>query len=294
MTEHAAPTSAHPWRPANGWGPDRRRAAVSLTFDHLGEANEIEQGRWPAGKPIGQHPSVTTALPRLLALLARHGLKGSFFVEGWNALVYPDALRQIVEHGHELGYHGWRHEAWSALTPAEEHRLVGIGMRELRRLDLPVSGFRTPGGGHTRATLEALRAHGLRYVSDEGVAAGVRPDGIVQLPYQWRAVDAFYFSDRLGSLRQQHGETAEPLLPERFRAALDRAIEDVIEQGDTLSVLFHPFLLPVEAGDRWAIVEATAQRLAEDARVWCVPNGVLAAWLLEAAEREDQAGLSTR
>ena len=32
-----------------------------LTFDNLGEAADLERGRWPADAPLGRHASVTRA-----------------------------------------------------------------------------------------------------------------------------------------------------------------------------------------------------------------------------------------
>lgn len=263
-------------RPSH-WGPDGRRAAISLTFDHLGEANEVEQGRWPVGEPVGQHYSVREVLPRILDLLDREQVQATFYVEGWNTLVYPDALHLIVRRGHELGYHGWRHERWSTLSPAEELRLMRLGMTELHRLGLPVTGFRTPGGGHSEATFQGMRQYGLTYLSDESLPAGIRDDGFAQQPYDWRAVDAFYFSARLTELRERHGETADVLPTSRFAAALDGCIEQFIDERRSLGVLFHPFLL--REPDRWALLEETVRRLARDERVWCVPTATVAAWL---------------
>ena len=75
------------------WGPEDRPSAISLTFDHLGEAAAIEQNRWPADEPIGRHFSVTRVVPRLLEFLGGLGLHATFFVEGWHCEVYPEALR---------------------------------------------------------------------------------------------------------------------------------------------------------------------------------------------------------
>ena len=74
---------------------------------------------WPAGAPVGEHWSVTEALPRLLALLDEVELKATFFVEGRNAELYPDAPRELHGAGHEVAFHGWRHEPWGGLEPAE-------------------------------------------------------------------------------------------------------------------------------------------------------------------------------
>ena len=48
-------------RPA--WGPHACRAAVSVTFDNLGEAADLERGLWPEGEPLGRHYSVKRTLP---------------------------------------------------------------------------------------------------------------------------------------------------------------------------------------------------------------------------------------
>src|SRR4051794_27488180 len=95
-----------------------------LTFDNLGEAADIERGLWPQGRPVGAHPSVTVALPRLLGELDALGLRATFFVEGWSAGVYAAAVREIAARGHDVGLHGWRHEPWSQLAPASEVHLL--------------------------------------------------------------------------------------------------------------------------------------------------------------------------
>ena len=35
---------------------------VSVTFDNLGEASDLERGWWPEDEPIGAHYSVTEAV----------------------------------------------------------------------------------------------------------------------------------------------------------------------------------------------------------------------------------------
>jgi peptidoglycan/xylan/chitin deacetylase (PgdA/CDA1 family) len=90
--------------------------ALSVTFDNLGEAAELELGLWPEGKALGGHPSVARTLPRLLNLLEQAGVRATFFVEGLNAELYPDALRSIAAAGHEVACHAWRHEQWGRST----------------------------------------------------------------------------------------------------------------------------------------------------------------------------------
>jgi peptidoglycan/xylan/chitin deacetylase (PgdA/CDA1 family) len=214
----------------------RHRAGptVSLTFDNLGEVADLERGRWPANAPLGRHASVTQTLPRVLALLGEAGVRATFFVEGLNAELYPDALRSIDEAGHEVAFHGWQHERWADLDPAEERESFERGVTALDALGLRPVGFRPPGGELTPATPGLLREFGFEYCSPLGTLVEMR-DGIVLLPFRWELVDALYYLPHFAPLRGR----PEPLPPSHLRAALDEALD---EDG-FVALLFHPFLL---------------------------------------------------
>jgi peptidoglycan/xylan/chitin deacetylase (PgdA/CDA1 family) len=49
---------------------------------------------------------VRRTLPRILNVLGELGIRSTFFVQGLNIQLYPDALLGILDSGHELGYHG--------------------------------------------------------------------------------------------------------------------------------------------------------------------------------------------
>ena len=104
------------------------RAALTVSFDNLGEVTELARGEWPADEPLGRHFSVTRALPRILGLLDELGLRATFFVEGRNTEIYPDALVGLDAAGHEVAYHGWCHEQWAELSPRREVELLRRGV----------------------------------------------------------------------------------------------------------------------------------------------------------------------
>ena len=145
------------------WGPDGRRAAVSLTFDNLGEAADLERGKWPEDEQLGHHFSVRRTLPRILDALDESELRATFFVEGLNAELYPEALLEIAERGHDLGYHGWRHEYWAGLSASEEALLLERGVREMSNVGVRPRGFRPPGGRLNPASLSLLESLGFTY-----------------------------------------------------------------------------------------------------------------------------------
>jgi hypothetical protein len=57
------------------WGPGAQRAAVSVTFDNLGEPADLERGLWPEREPLGRHFSVKRMLPRTWACSRSSGFR---------------------------------------------------------------------------------------------------------------------------------------------------------------------------------------------------------------------------
>ncbi len=65
----------------------------------------------------GPHPVHT---PKVLALLALHGHRATFFVIGERASRHPALLRAIVEGGHLIANHSLRHQPWTPALPASQ------------------------------------------------------------------------------------------------------------------------------------------------------------------------------
>lgn len=67
----------------------------------------------PEKYPIDQWLTFTKRVEgntnKILELLAKKKRKATFFVLGWVAEHYPDLVREIVNQGHELGYHSYYH-----------------------------------------------------------------------------------------------------------------------------------------------------------------------------------------
>jgi peptidoglycan/xylan/chitin deacetylase (PgdA/CDA1 family) len=220
----------------------RHQPGTGLSFDNLGEVTALQRGEWPAGAPVGEHWSVTRALPRLLALLDEVGLRATFFVEGLNAELYPDALRQLDAAGHEVAFHGWRHEPWGGLDPAREQELFERGVEAFAALGLRPLGFRPPGGELTEATLGLLRELGFTYCSPAGDTVSEH-DGIMILPFRWEHVDAWYYLDAFDG----------PPSAAALREAMLSAVE-----SDYATLIFHPFL--TDTDERVAVLREVLER----------------------------------
>ncbi len=80
--------------------------------------------------------------PEILATLAEHCTKATFFYVGKMALRYPDLLQQVDKAGHTIGAHTWGHANLRKLPPVRASVEIekGIGMLEAR-LGHPIAPF---------------------------------------------------------------------------------------------------------------------------------------------------------
>ncbi|HVP31072.1 MAG TPA: polysaccharide deacetylase family protein [Myxococcota bacterium] len=258
------------------------RAVACFTFDNLGEAAEIGAGR-PRRREAPRHPSLEIGLPRILELLDRAGVRGAFFVEGWNGTHEADALREIVRRGHELGMHGWLHEEWRSLDVATERSLAARATEAIERgAGVRPRGFRAPGGGRTPATPEILRALGYRY--DASLGDGMRPaplaPDLAQIPFVWPGVDgAYYLADR-------------PAAPEVVRTRWLEALDRTAERGGLFVTVCHPFVTGVELA-RCDALAAVIEAALADPRVEVVTPALLAERVLAETPELRHAGAVT-
>ncbi len=217
-------------------------SVLSLTFDNLGEAAEMEMGALPADAPLGRHQTALEVLPRLLGQLGDRELAATFFVEGLNAEIYPDLLREIARRGHEVAFHAWRHEQWAELSAAEQAANLERGLAAFGQLDLEITGLRPPGGQLGAGGTGVLREAGLRYCSPAGAGAGFE-DGVALLPFEWRHLDASCVLPPLGSAREQINGSRDPVEPARFVAWLEAEIDRLARDGGYMAIVLHPFML---------------------------------------------------
>jgi hypothetical protein len=259
---------------------------VSVTFDNLGEAAQLELGMWPAEVPQGQHFSVTEVLPRLLELLASRKVHATFFVEGLNAEMYPQALHTIVSAGHEVALHAWRHEEWAALDAESEATLLVRATEAMRSIGIKPSGFRPPGGGLTERTLALLAEHGYDYVSPAGEREGLL-EGLAVLPFRWPLVDAYSYLPQFAGLRERYGDGPDPHTPEQMTQEMIAALERHSQQAGHLALLFHPFSVAFTGEAGWEALDsvlAETVRLSATEALTTLRMDEAAAKLLEAPE----------
>jgi peptidoglycan/xylan/chitin deacetylase (PgdA/CDA1 family) len=218
-------------------------------------------------------------VPRIRALLARHGLKASFYYPAVSALLHPDEVRAVADEGHEIGIHSWIHEANTALPPGVERDLTFRAADVLERLSgrRPV-GIRTASWDFSTDTLAIIRELGLLYDSslmgdddpyellDQGT-----PTGIVELPPEWIRDDMPYFNFvRFSALRPY---TPPSGVEEIFRAEFDGAHAE----GGMFLLTMHPHVIGHRS--RIVLLDRLVEYMKGKGDVWFATHAEVAAYV---------------
>ncbi len=250
--------------PVPGAGPSARgfrwpegvRAAACFTFDLDAESGILFEHPEAAGwLDVLSHQAYgpRTGVYRLLGVLARQDVRATFFVPGWVAERWPDAVRAIRDDGHEIGHHGYFHEGSRGVTAPELERRLLRGFEALDAVaGVRPIGYRAPMWELSAEMPAILARHGFRYESslmdsdvpyllDCGEGSGGSPGSgnasLVELPVQWALDDweAYaYLPGITGS-----GWIARP--SEMFDRWTDE-LDSLIAEGGLFVLTNHPFL----------------------------------------------------
>lgn len=99
----------------------------------------------------GPDPELT---PRILEVLAEHGVQATFNLMGWNALRHPDLVRAVVAAGHELGNHTWTHQDLAFQSTLQTRRQLQRGREAIERTaGVRPRFFRPPRGNLTGSAI---------------------------------------------------------------------------------------------------------------------------------------------
>ncbi len=103
---------------------------------------------------------------RIMALLDKHGVKGTFFILGLIAKRHPELIKKIAAAGHEIASHGYNHE----LNTKCEGTALQDDLKHSRNLLQELSGqdvvgYRAPSFSVTDEVVDTLKKLGYLYDS---------------------------------------------------------------------------------------------------------------------------------
>jgi peptidoglycan-N-acetylglucosamine deacetylase len=174
-------------------------AGVIVTVDVDGEHGlACRQGPWDGR--LSSHSEgafgLGRGLDRILAVLAAHAVRATFFTVGRVAVTAPDRVREIAAAGHEVAHHGFAHLPTHTLDAAGERDELERGVHALGDcLGTAPTGYRSPAWELTPGTLALLPELGFAY--DSSLMGDDRPyrvGDLVELPVHWTLDDVPYLA----------------------------------------------------------------------------------------------------
>lgn len=102
--------------------------------------------------------------PRILNLLKKYGITGSFYIPGHTIESFPDIMKKVAEAGHEIGLHGYSHENPRFMTYEQEEAVLTKCISLIEGLcgKKPV-GFNAPWWELSVNTVNLMKKHGIIY-----------------------------------------------------------------------------------------------------------------------------------
>ena len=267
--------------------PNGARGAVAFTFDF--DAEEV----WIADDPgNADRPGVLSqgtygakvAVPLILEMLERQGLRQTFFVPGRVGERHPDRVREIIAAGHEVGHHGYTHTSPAKLSVEQEESELIRGLEVLRRLGANPVGYRSPAWEFSKATIWLLERHGFRYSSNymDDLHPYIHSGSeLVELPVQWIFDDAAHFWFSSGD-----DWTRSISAPSAVREIWWGELDGIVALGGVTIVTMHPQV--IGRPHRLAFLEQFIADVRARGDVWIATCGEIADQV--AAESQASSG----
>jgi peptidoglycan/xylan/chitin deacetylase (PgdA/CDA1 family) len=247
------------------------RAIVCLTFDFDAMSGWIARGMSSPGPISRGEFGPRVGVPRILALLARYGIRSSWYIPGHTLETYPEACTRVAEAGHEIGHHGWTHRPPASLAPdEEEEELVRANEAITRLTGRPARGYRSPSWDLSPSSVSLLLKHGFVYdssmMADDYTPYRVRSGDVItlekpavfgpetaliEMPVSWTLDDYPHF---------EFLRTPTWVLPGNMNAndVLENWVDDFLYlarelEWGVITYTFHPFV--IGRGHRMIVLE---------------------------------------
>jgi peptidoglycan/xylan/chitin deacetylase (PgdA/CDA1 family) len=254
--------------------PNGARCAAAITFDmdadsllHIDHPKD-SLSKISAMSMLRYGPEV--GVPRILEGYRRYGLRQTFFIPAWCIEQYPKAIEAIVADGHEVGFHGYIHEAPNSLSKEDERYWLERSIEVIERFTgKRPRGNRSPLYHFSDNTADLLIDQGFLYDSSlmgDDIPYLLKTDAgeLVELPTHWGVDD---WPPYVHSLELDY--VMQVMSPARAMEGFREEFEAAYEAGGLWIGVWHPFV----SGrlSRWRQVEKLIEDMVGRGDVWLAP-----------------------
>ncbi len=270
--------------------PNGARCAVAITFDmdadsllHI-EHPKTSLSKISAMSMLRYGPEV--GVPRILDGYKRFGLRQTFFIPAWCIEQYPKTVEAIVDGGHEVGFHGYIHEAPNSLSHDDERYWLERSIEVIERFTgKRPRGNRSPLYHFSDNTANLLIDHGFLYDSslmgdDIPYLLKTGAGDLVELPTHWGVDD---WPPYVHSLELDY--VMQVMSPTRAMEGFLEEFEAAYEAGALWIGVWHPFV----SGrlSRWRQVEKLIEDMIGRGDVWIAPLEEIAHHIIACRDNGD-------
>lgn len=209
---------------------------------------------------------------RVLDLLERYDIRGSFFVPGSVAEAHPGLLPHLIARGHEVGLHGWFHELVTEASDAQFTEALerSLALFEAQTGQRP-AGFRSPAWEMTPYMLAEVKRLGLYDSSLSGFDHPYDIGGVTEIPVQWAIDDAVYWKFLGGG-----GDLAPPVAPGQVLDIWAGEWRGIAALGGLMMLTVHDYISG--RAHRLQVLDQLLQQVTATPGAWITTAGALAAW----------------
>ena len=233
---------------------------VCLTFDvdcqTIWTARDKEYYKKPVMLSLGNYGAYE-GVPRIIRILGRYGIKGTFNVPGEVADIFPHLVEDIFDEGNEIGNHGYTH-VWP-------------------------EGFRSPAWEFSKYTPDILVELGIKYSSNmmhtdriHQLEVFGEKKKLIEFPIHWAMDDAAYwlYSTKLTGKSMQPMDAVEQVFIRQFDVLYDEW-KNIPGREDTVYVLTcHPQVIGIPS--RAVVLENVIKHIIKHEDIEFVRMGELA------------------
>ena len=185
--------------------PDGKQSAamlcVMLDAEFIWLSMDSHKYDTPKHRSMGEY-GPKRGVDRILSVLKEYNVKATFFTPAVFTEKYPEVLQRVIDAGHEIALHGYRHEDFTKMSATQQKEILKKGSDLLQQITgKQPAGFRLPEGGCTEETLSLIYQAGFRYDNsffDHDIPYSVVLDGkktdLIEIPIRWELIDFPYLA----------------------------------------------------------------------------------------------------
>lgn len=133
--------------------PDGKRLAACVSFDtdcwsimlRMRAIGLVSRGTYgPINFARGEF-GARVGIPRIMEVLDKHNVKGTWFTPGVIAETYPELIKELSDKGNEIAHHGYFHECPASMTRTQERASFAKGIKAIEKVTgKKPKGYRVP------------------------------------------------------------------------------------------------------------------------------------------------------